>query len=128
MPVTLLALQIVLILLPGFSAAYGVQALSTRRSQSDFERVIEAVVFSFIVYVLYTPLNRGNLPFHILRDPTGKSEDTIVWEPAHLIWLAAVTGFFTLFAVAYLRYDGNRLFRCVGLTEQIGRASCRERV
>lgn len=31
MPVTLLALQVFLILLPGFSAAYFVQALATRR-------------------------------------------------------------------------------------------------
>ncbi len=63
MPGTLLALQVFLILLPGFSAAYIVQALATRRSQSDLERVIEAIVFSFIIYVCYVPLNSGKLRF-----------------------------------------------------------------
>jgi hypothetical protein len=34
-----------LILLPGFAAAYVVQQLATRRTQSDLERVIEALLF-----------------------------------------------------------------------------------
>ncbi|MGA3371801.1 MAG: DUF6338 family protein [Terracidiphilus sp.] len=123
MPATLLALQVFLILLPGFSAAYVVQALATRRSQSDFERVVEALVFSFIIYVCYIPLNGGRLPFHIEHDPTGKIDDTVLWEPAQLAWLAAVTAAFALLAVAYIRFDGNRLFRWVRLTERTTRNS-----
>ncbi len=34
---------------------YVVHALATRRSQTDFERVIEALVFSFFIYVCYIP-------------------------------------------------------------------------
>jgi hypothetical protein len=123
MPVSLLALQVFLILLPGFSAAYVVQALATRRTQSDFERVVEALVFSFVIYVCYIPLNNGKLPFHIEHDPTGKIEDTVLWEPAQLAWLAAVTAAFALIAVAYIRFDGNRIFRAVGLTERTTRNS-----
>jgi hypothetical protein len=123
MPATLLALQVFLILLPGFSAAYVVQALATRRTQSDFERVVEALVFSFVIYVCYIPLNSGKLPFHIEHDPTGKIEDTVLWEPAQLAWLAAVTAAFALIAVAYIRFDGNRLFRAIGLTERTTRNS-----
>ena len=123
MPVTLLALQVFLILLPGFSAAYVVQALATRRTQSDLERVIEALVFSFVIYVCYIPLNSGRLPFHIEHDPTGKIDDTVLWDPAKLGWLVAVTAAFALFAVAYIRLDGNRLFRAVGLTERTTRNS-----
>ena len=91
MPATLLALQVFLILLPGFSAAYAVHALATRRSQSDFERVIEALVFSFIIYVCYIPLNGGKLPFHIQDDPASKGNSTVLWEPAQLARLVAVT-------------------------------------
>lgn len=123
MPVTLLALQVFLILLPGLSAAYVVQALATRRTQSDFERVVEALVFSFVIYVCYTPLNNGKLPFHIQHDPAGKIDDTVLWEPTQLVWLAAVTAAFALLAVAYIRLDGNRLFRAVGLTERTTRNS-----
>jgi|CZKF01.1.fsa_nt_gi hypothetical protein len=123
MPATLLALQIILILLPGFSAAYIVQALATRRSQSDLERVIEALVFSFIIYVCYMPLNGGKLPFHIFHDPSGKGDDTVLWEPTQLAWLAAVTFVFTLASVAYIRFDGNRLFQAIRLTERTTRNS-----
>jgi len=120
---TLLALQIFLILLPGFFAAYVVQALATRRTQSDMERVIEALVFSFIIYVCYMPLNGGNLPFRIIQDPVGKAGDTVVWEPAQLVWLAAVTVVFSLLAVAYIRFDGNRLFHLIRLSERTTRNS-----
>lgn len=116
MPGTLLALQIFLILLPGFSAAYVVQGFVTRRTQSDFERTIEALVFSFVIYVCYVPLNQGRLPFHIQSDPKGSN--TVVWEPAQLAWLAGVTAVFSLVAVAYLRFDGNRIFRWLRLTEK----------
>jgi hypothetical protein len=123
MPVTLLALQIFLILLPGFSAAYVVQALATRRTQSDLERIVEALVFSFVIYVCYMPLNGGKLPFHIQHDPTGKIDDTVLWEPEQLAWLAAVTAAFALLAVAYVRFDGNRLFHLIRLTERTTRNS-----
>jgi hypothetical protein len=118
MPASLLALQIFLILLPGFSAAYIVQALATRRTQSDFERIVEALVFSFLIYVCYIPLNGGKLPFHIQHDPTGKLEDTVLWEPAQLAWLAAVSVLFALLAVAYIKFDGHRIFRAMRLTER----------
>jgi hypothetical protein len=68
-------------------------------------------------------LNRGNLPFEIIKDQTGKTEDTVLWHPSQLVWLAAVTVVFTLFAVVYIRFDGNRLFRAVGLTERTTRNS-----
>jgi|WetSurMetagenome_2_1015567.scaffolds.fasta_scaffold43177_3 hypothetical protein len=123
MPVTLLAFQIFLILLPGFSAAYVVQALATRRTQSDLERIVEALVFSFVIYVCYIPLNDGKLPFHIQHDPTGKIDDTVLWEPAQLAWLAVVTAVFALLAVAYVRFDGNRLFHLIRLTERTTRNS-----
>jgi hypothetical protein len=123
-PGTLLALQIFLILLPGFTSAYIVQALATRRSQSDLERVIEALVFSFVIYVCYVPLNGGKLPFHIQNDPAAsKASDTVLWEPAQLAWLAAVTLAFSLAAVAYIRFDAIRFFRWLHLSERTTRNS-----
>jgi hypothetical protein len=123
MPATLLALQIFLILLPGFSAAYVVQALATRRSQSDLERVIEALVFSFVIYVCYVPLNGGRLPFHVVADAAGKGDPTVIWEPRQLGWLAVLTVAFALVAVAYIRFDGNRVFQWLHLTERTTRNS-----
>ncbi len=79
------------------------------------ERAVEALVFSFIIYACYIPLNHGNLPFHIQSDPASKGNDTVQWEPAQLAWLVGVTAAFALFAVVYIRFDFNRMFRAVGL-------------
>lgn len=123
MPATVLALQIFLILLPGFSAAYIVQGLATRRSQSDLERIIEALVFSFIIYVCYIPLNSGHLPFHIIDDPAGKGSETVLWQPAQLGYLVVVTFAFAMAVVAYIHFDGNAIFRRLHLTERTTRNS-----
>lgn len=118
MPASLVGLQILLILLPGLASAYVVQALATRRAQSDLERIIEGLVFSFVIYVCFTNVNKGNLPFRMMHDSSGKSEDSLVWEPSQLTWLVAVTTLFTLAAVLYVRLDGNRIFRAIKLTER----------
>jgi hypothetical protein len=104
--------------LPGFSAAYIVQALATRRTQTDLERIIEALVFSFVIYVGYVLLSRGKLPFHVQRDPKGNGSDTVIWEPAQLGWLILITLVFSLLAIAYIRFDGNWILRKIGLTER----------
>jgi len=109
-PASLLALQIFLILLPGFAAAYVVQFLVTRRTQTDMERMIEALLYSFVIYVLYMPFNGGRLPFHIVKDSIGH-EDTVLWEPGNLMLLAAITFSLSLAVIAYFRHDGNRIFR-----------------
>ncbi len=122
MPANLIALQIFLILLPGFAAAYIVQLLATRKTQSDLERVIEALLFSFVIYICFIGMNQGHLPFHVLKDPLGNGE-TLVWEPAHLGVLAGITFGFAIVAVAYIKWDGNRLFRRLHLTERTTRNS-----
>lgn len=118
MPSTLIALQLLLMLLPGFFAAYVVQALATRRQQSDLERVIEALVFSFIIYVSYSAVMSGSLPFSVVHDASGKVEDSVVWQPQHLAGLVAVTLVFTSLSVVYARLDGNRILRRIRLTER----------
>ena len=122
MPTSLIALEIFLILLPGFAAAYVVQQLATRRKQSDLERVIEALLFSFVIYVAFSAANHGQLPFHVLRG-SGQTSDSIVWEPKSVGLLAAITFGFSLLAVVYINYDGNRLFRKLRLTERTTRNS-----
>ena len=120
MPTSLIALQILLILLPGFAAAYVVQQLATRRGQSDLERVIEALLFSFIIYVCFNAATRGGLPFQVQQD---KGSDSVVWISDHLGILAVITFGFAIIAVVYINRDGNRFFRRIGLTERTTRNS-----
>ena len=100
-----------------------VQALATRRSQSDLERVIEALVFSFFIYVCYVPVNGGRLPFHMVSGNGNNGGQTVVWEPAQLGWLVLVTAGFSFAAVAYIRFDGNRVFHWLRLSERTTRNS-----
>ena len=118
MPTSLIALQILLILLPGFAASYFVQFLATRRPQSDLERVIEALLFSFVIYVCYVWLNHGQLPFHMSIDPVSKT-DTVLWDRVQLAELAAIT--FGLFDIT----DPNvlRKLNWLKLTERTTRNS-----
>jgi hypothetical protein len=122
MPTSLIALEIFLILLPGFAAAYLVQQLATRRKQSDLERIIEALLFSFVIYVCFIAANRGRLPFHVLKGSDANG-DSIVWDPSSVWILAAITFGFGLFAVIYINNDWNRLFRKLHLTERTTRNS-----
>ncbi|HEY6444879.1 MAG TPA: DUF6338 family protein [Acidobacteriaceae bacterium] len=148
MPTSLVALEIFLILLPGFAAAYVVQQLATRRTQSDLERVIEALLFSFIIYVCFAAANHGRLPFNLQKQsvtetepggafPTGNSAaapaetsadqddagQTIVWNAGSLGLLAGITFVFAILAILYINHDGNRLFRRLHLTERTTRSS-----
>jgi Family of unknown function (DUF6338) len=120
MPTSLIALQIFLILLPGFAAAYLVQQLATRRKQSDLERIIEALLFSFVIYVCFIAANRGQLPFHVQKGSDANG-DSIVWDPSSVWILAGITFGFGFFAVVYINHDWNRVFRKLHLTERTTR-------
>lgn len=112
---SVVALQIMLILLPGFAGSYLVQMLASRRPQTDFERTVEAFLLSFLIYVAYMPCNGGRLPFSIIK-ATSDKEPTIQWEPANLALLAGVTLAIALLVTAYIRFDGNRIFRLFDTT------------
>jgi len=51
-----------LLLLPGFLAAYIVQNLCVRRRQNDLDKVVEALIFSLISYVISAWLIGTGLP------------------------------------------------------------------
>jgi Family of unknown function (DUF6338) len=148
-PTSLVALEIFLILLPGFAAAYVVQQLATRNAQSDLERVIEALLFSFVIYVCFAAANRGKLPFALQNQAAAATQSgsgaaapgynaaahakdsadaddsgqTIVWAPRDLGLLAGITFAFAALAILYINHDGNRLFRRLRLTERTTRSS-----
>ena len=56
------ALGILLVLLPGFASAYLVQLLAARRRQSELDKVVEALIFSLVLYLLTLPFFGYSLP------------------------------------------------------------------
>jgi hypothetical protein len=62
MPGTTEALGVLLLLLPGFSCAYIVQRLAVRPKQTELDKVIEALLFSLILYLIASPFFSYSLP------------------------------------------------------------------
>lgn len=53
MPSTFEALSILLVLLPGFLCARIVQSLFVRPQQTELDKIVEALLYSFLVYVAF---------------------------------------------------------------------------
>jgi hypothetical protein len=123
MPTSLVALQILLILLPGFAAAYILQLLALRGPQTDFDKAIEACLYSILIYAAFVLLTHGALPFDVVPPKPPATDATIVWHSSRLLGLAAITFVFSLVGVSYINLDGNWIFRKLKLTERTTRRS-----
>lgn len=123
MPATLLALQVLLILLPGFAAAYLVQLFAVRGQQTDFDKVIEAALYSVVIYGLYLLTSHGTLPFSMVPAKPPATETTVVWQIGKLLALCGIVPIVAGAAVLYINKDGNRIVRKTGLTTRTTRRS-----
>src|SRR6266702_2750013 len=123
MPASLIALQILLILLPGFAAAYILQLLALRGPQTDFDKAVEACLYSLLIYAVFVLFAHGALPFDLVPPKPPATDATLVWHPNRLLGLAAITLVFSLLGVAYTHLDGNWIFRKLKLTERTTRRS-----
>ena len=123
MPTSVIALQILLILLPGFAAAYMVQMLALRGPQTDFDKVIESCLYSVLIYGCFVMFTHGWLPFDLIAPTAPSTESTILWHRRALLGLGAITVVVALLAAVYVNYDGNRIFRKFKITERTARRS-----
>lgn len=82
MPEKAEALGILLVLLPGFTAAYLVQLLAARRKQSELDKGIEALIFSLLLYLITLPFFGYSLP--IAWSPAG-GQHPDAWQ-IHVVW------------------------------------------
>ena len=62
MPTTIQALGVFALLFPGFTCAYIVQQLTTRPKQTELDKVIEAFLFSLLLYLCVGPIFHFALP------------------------------------------------------------------
>ena len=123
MPTSLVALEILLILLPGFAAAYIVQLLALRGTQTDLDKVIEACLYSFLIYATFVLFTHGALPFDVIPAKAPSTETLIQWHSGRLIGLAAITFAFSIAGALYINRDGNWIFRKAKITERTSRRS-----
>lgn len=116
MPQGLQTLVALLVLLPGFVTARIARSLSTQSKQSELERIVEALIFSFFNYVIYIGIFGASLPiewvpsFHVHR-----------WR---ILFLAAVaSGLGLLWGALQSRDIPLRVLRWFKLTERTSRES-----
>jgi len=62
MPASVEALGILLLLLPGFACALILQSIAIRVKQTELEKIIEALVLSFVLYLVTLPFFGYTLP------------------------------------------------------------------
>ena len=68
------ALAVLLVLLPGFISARIVDSLCTKSKQSELDTVVEALIYSFFVYVLLIA-STGRLPFSVSVETKGTTSE-----------------------------------------------------
>ena len=116
MPQGLQTLDALLILLPGFVSARIARPLSTQGQQSELERVIEALIFSFFNYLVYVALFGTSLPIEGL--PTFQVHR---WRVVFLALMACGMGL--LWGIARSKDLILRPLRAWRLTERTSRQS-----
>ncbi len=118
---TLLAL---LILLPGFVSARIARMLSARSQQSEFERAIEALIFSFFNYILYLLCFGPKLPLEWRPDQNTAVHFSFQVYRGRLLFLACTS---ILFGFGWGYVKGRDLFlkflRKLHVTERTSRES-----
>jgi Family of unknown function (DUF6338) len=117
-------IAVLLILLPGFMCAGIVQGLCVRRDQSDFDKIVQALIYSFAIYVIYSIIP--------VLPPIGLSVKTIgeakyysvETRPASL-FLLAITTLILALLIAGLENNGLLFqpLRWLRITQRTGRSS-----
>jgi len=118
------ALSVLLILLPGFLCARIVQALCVRASQTELDKVVEALLYSFVIYVVFA-LFVGGAPLALHVESVGEAKRyTIETKPRALLMLAGVALALSLLVSLSTTQDlHGRLLRRLRITQRSARSS-----
>ncbi|HEY1500745.1 MAG TPA: DUF6338 family protein [Acidobacteriaceae bacterium] len=114
------------ILLPGFLAAYILQSLVSRPKQSDLEKLIEALILSFVIYLISAVVLGTRFPvaWNLVKDSSGNFTYEIQlawWKLLFLLLLPILLGFLCAFLM--LHDYVLRILRWANLTDRTSRAS-----
>jgi hypothetical protein len=116
---------VLLLLLPGFSCAYLVQRLTVRPKQTELDKVIEALLFSFIFYLFVSPFFGYTLSASWQMNTVGAIEQyTIQFNWPYLAALAVLVLAVGILYSANLNHDWLLwLLRKWSITQSTARSS-----
>jgi len=119
------AMAVLLVLLPGFLCARIVQSLCVRPEQTELDKIIESLLYSFVVYVAFVTLFGGAAPvgFQIHTD-NGVQHYAIELHAKPLVQLAAIACLLALLVGFTATNDiSGWVFRKLRLTQKTTRSS-----
>jgi hypothetical protein len=119
------AIAVLVLLLPGFLAARLEQRLAVSREQSDFDKIVEALLYSFMTYLVFTAFTR-TLPVVVKAEQTGTVTSYRV--EANLLRLALLAVIAVLLAVAMSFATNADLFGRFFRLVRISRRSWRDTI
>ena len=118
------ALSVLLILLPGFLCARIVQALCVRANLTELDKVIEALLYSFVIYVVFALFVDG-FPVALRVESVGEIKRyTIESKPLAFLILGGVALACALLVSVSTTNDlHGKLLRNLRITQQTARSS-----
>lgn len=125
MPASIEALGILLLLLPGFSCAYLVQRIAVRAKQTELDKVIEALLLSFILYLVTLAFFCYSLPVSWTSTREGNFANYVIrFHWTHLLALGVSAGVLAALYGVNINQDWLlTLLRKWNLTERTARSS-----
>jgi hypothetical protein len=113
-------------LLPGFLAARLEQRLTTNPEQNEYDKTIEALLYSFFIYLTFTTIFRS-LPVSVKAEKVGGTDTlhhSIVASPLRVALLPVIAVVLSVLVSFASNNDYfGRLFRWLGVTRRTWRAS-----
>ena len=118
-------LAILLILLPGFLCAGLIQLLCVRPSQTELDKIREALLHSFVIYVIFVWLVGSAIPLGLkITNQDGIQRYSVELEPGPIAALALISVCLALSVGGIFTNDlSGRLFRKLRLTQRTSRSS-----
>lgn len=118
-------LAILLILLPGFLCAGLIQALCVRPAQTELDKVWEALLYSFVVYVAFVLLVGPAMPVGLqITQANGVQQYSVELHPRPLAELTLISVVLALAVGGLVTNDiSGKAFRKLRLTQRTSRSS-----
>lgn len=124
MPGKVEAFGLLLVLLPGFLCAYVVQTLAVRRQQTEVDKVVEALIFSLVLYLVTLPWFGYTLPVSWHEIPSGSNAFVVALRWGQLAVLSSASLLLGVGYAANINHDWLlRLFRVLRVTERTARST-----
>lgn len=119
------ALVVLVVLLPGFLAARLEQRLTVNPDQNEFDKTVEALIYSFFIYLIFTLID-NTFPIALrLKNTEGSPESytySLVTSPFHLALLPLIAVALSVIVSCATNRDWfGRFFRWIGVTKRTWR-------